>query len=89
LIVDASLNRSEIDKRFELGKTLTNIGRGLQVTPSARVKTGLVTSDGTIVVGSEDPPAIMFFTPVPVDGNLQWTCRGVPEKYLPQSCKGD
>ena len=87
LIVASSHSRHMMSERFDKSKSLRAIGEGLTIEKSKRVKEGLVTEDGIIILASDDPPAIVLVSPMAVDGQLTWKCRGVPRKFTPISCK--
>jgi hypothetical protein len=86
LILATANYRSQISDRFESQKTLSNIGAGLQVELSKRVRSGIVTPDGTIVLVSEDPPAVVLVSPHIEAGKLIWKCSGFPRSVMPKSC---
>lgn len=86
LILATANYRSQISDRFESQKTLSNIGMGLQVELSRRVRSGIVTTDGTIVLASEDPLAVVLVSPQIEAGKLIWKCSGVPRSVMPKSC---
>jgi hypothetical protein len=88
LILATANYRSQISDRFESQKTLSNIGAGLQVELTSRVRSGIVTSDGTIVLASEDPPAVVLVSPQIEAGKLIWRCSGIPKSVMPISCTG-
>jgi len=87
LILSGSTYRTQIDERFDSQKTLDNIGKGIQVELTQRVRSGMVTSDGTIVLVSEDPVAIVILTPHVEQGQLIWKCSGSPKSVLPMPCR--
>ncbi|WP_342617103.1 hypothetical protein [Rhodoferax sp. GW822-FHT02A01] len=87
LMLSGSSYRTQMDERFESQKTLENIGKGIQVELTQRVRSGMVTSDGTIVLASEDPVAVVFLTPHVEQGKLIWKCSGLPKSVLPMPCR--
>lgn len=87
LIVAASSNRDEIVERFTTQKTLSNIGSSLEIKTGGRVKSGVVTPDGVVILASEDPPAVVLLIPSIAESGLKWKCIGFPSKFMPQSCK--
>jgi len=87
VILAASPIRNEINERFTHNRTLRDVGVGLQVTPSKRVAGGFVTTDGIIVLMSEDPPAVVVIQPQSVEGQITWKCRGSPLKIMPTLCR--
>jgi hypothetical protein len=89
VILAASSYRTQINERFESQKTLDNIGSGIHVELSGRVRSGMVAPDGVIVLASEDPVAVVFLTPHVEQGKLIWKCSGVPKSVLPMSCRED
>lgn len=86
LILATANYRSQIGDRFESQKTLSNIGTGLQIELSRRVRSGTVTPDGIIVLASDDPPAVVLVSPQIESGKLIWKCSGVPKSLMPKSC---
>jgi hypothetical protein len=86
LILATANYRNQISERFESLKTLSNIGTGLQVELSKRVRSGIVTPDGTIVLASEDPPAVVVVALHIEAGKLTWKCSGVPRSVMPKLC---
>lgn len=86
LILATANYRSQIGDRFESQKTLSNIGTGLQIELSKRVRSGTVTPDGTIVLASDDPPAVVLVSPQIESGKLIWKCSGVPRSLMPKPC---
>jgi type IV pilus assembly protein PilA len=87
LILSASNNRVEITNRLAVQKTLRNVGVGLQLDIGNRAKGGLITNDGTIIIASEDPPAVVILSPTLSEGTVTWKCMGFPLKYMPISCR--
>lgn len=81
--------RAEINKRFVQQNTLNEIGVGLNLGfPERRAKDiGIVTSDGTIIMASQDPPATIVLQPVTGGKELTWKCLGFPTKYVSSSCQ--
>jgi hypothetical protein len=60
-----------------------------RLAPGGRVTGAYVKSDGTIFAMSDDPPALYIRLPEPVNGDKKWRCFGVPEKYMPSTCRDD
>lgn len=87
VVLAASSHRSVISERFEQTHSLRGIGSGMTVVPAGRVKKGIVTSDGVIVLASDDPPAVVFVTPELIDGKLSWRCSGWPQNIMPMLCR--
>ena len=87
VVLAASSYRSVISDRFEQAHSLRDIGKGIAVIPAGRVKKGLVTSDGVIVVASDDPSVVVFLTPEVLGGKLNWRCSGWPQKIMPMLCR--
>lgn len=87
VVLAASSYRSAISDRFEQTHSLRDIGNGIAVVPAGRVKKGLVTSDGVVVVASDDPSVVVFMTPEILDGKLNWRCSGWPQKIMPMMCR--
>ena len=87
IVLYASSFKTEITQRALKTKSLANVGIGMQVLPSRRVKGGMVTKDGVIIVTSEDPPAVVILTPDIQGGEIKWQCRGYPTKYMPAMCR--
>lgn len=87
LLVASSESRTAMSERYARSKSLHDLGKGLVIDKSKRVKEAEVASDGLIILASDDPPAIVFISPMAVDGQLTWKCRGLPNKHMPASCR--
>lgn len=87
LIVAASESRAVMTERYAQNRSLFDIGKGVSVEKSKRVKEAQVTSNGDIILASDDPPAIVLISPSVVEGQLTWKCRGTPNKHMPASCR--
>jgi len=87
LILGASPYRMGINERFAIQKTLQGIGNGLKVEKKGKIKGGFITSDGDIVLVSDDPLAVVLIRPTPSKGELEWTCLGYPSQSMPGSCR--
>lgn len=86
----ASDLKTSITERISKTNTLEKAGSGLQVKAQDRVVGGFVTDSGTIVLISENPPAVVTMTPQIVDGKTgesKWTCLGYPQKLMPMMCR--
>lgn len=87
LLVAASESRTTMSERYAQSKSIHDIGKGLVIEKSKRVKEAQVTLDGMIILASDDPPAIVLITPLVVDGQLTWKCSGLPSKHMPALCR--
>jgi hypothetical protein len=84
--------RETIEGKVKTSKTLEKSGLDVSVQPAGRVSGGFVTDTGTIILISEDPPAVVTMTPVlknPNNGDVHWQCRGYPEKVFPLMCRAE
>lgn len=93
LLIHAKQISHDISWRYHTSKSLTDIGSGLDVEPAGRVAggkvltSGKVLPDGTIIVVSEDPPALVILRPTVENDELKWSCFGVPENLMPRGCR--
>jgi hypothetical protein len=87
VLAGASL-RSEVEKNALARQTLAGSGSGVEFRPSGRVRWGMVTAEGQIVVVGDDPPVVFTFTPALVGGSITWTCHGFPTRFAPKMCRG-
>lgn len=88
MLVDTSAQRAEIAERIFQRGNVAEVGQGMVFTPTNRAKAGSIQNDGSIVVISDDPPAALLLVPsIDASGEIQWTCKGVPEKAAPLSCR--
>jgi Tfp pilus assembly major pilin PilA len=83
MMVSTSPLRATIGERALAKNSLEDVGEGMKIVPSGRVKGGVVTRDGLIILASDEPPAVVIFTPEFQDSEVQWKCIGFPTKYMP------
>lgn len=87
LILSTAPLRSEINGRIAQGKSLSGVGAELQIEVAGRTKWGVVTNDGSIIIASEDPLAVVVLQPKLVSGEVSWKCSGFPiQDIIPGSC---
>jgi hypothetical protein len=79
--------RTTIGERALAKKSLENGGEGMKIVPSGRVKGGVVTKDGSIILASDEPPAVVVLTPEFQNSKVQWKCIGFPTKIMPATCR--
>lgn len=82
--------REMIEGKVTASKTLEKSGLGVSVKPGGRVSSGFVTDTGTIILISDNPAAVLTMTPALKtlsSGEVQWQCRGYPEKIFPMMCR--
>lgn len=83
-----SLNlKQAITERIQATHTLSHAGSGLTITPNNHISDGLVTADGTIVIASNDPPAVIILTPALHGTEVRWQCQGFPRAHVPFMCR--
>lgn len=87
LVFSASQSSDEIEERYEARKTLKDVGTGLAIPISGRVRYGLVTSDGVAIAVGDDPPAIAILTPNIEGDRFSWKCLVFPTKSAPGMCR--
>jgi hypothetical protein len=87
MIIFASPLRAIIDERALAKNSLKNVGKEMQIVPSGRVKSGVISQDGLIILASDEPPAVVVFVPEFQDSKVHWQCIGVPAKYMPARCR--
>ena len=87
IVLYGSSFRQAITERAEKQHSLKDTGRGLTVNPKGRVSGGYVSSDGVIVVTSDDPFAIVVLRPTMENTSVKWSCSGFPLKWMPGSCR--
>lgn len=88
IVVSAGSSRTAIEQNLLRTGTLVGSGSGVRVQQGGRIKFGLVTSDGVIIAGSDDPAFVVTLTPSIVQGTVTWVCRGYPAQHAPLSCRG-
>lgn len=87
-LIGTSAQREEIAKRILQQGSVGGAGQGMVYAPSGRAKAGLIQSDGSIVIVTDDPPTALVLAPsIEAPGKVQWTCKGVPEKAVPLTCR--
>lgn len=89
LVLHASAFRSQIEERAQKTKSLAGSGKGLEIKPDGRLKSGTITEDGVIVVAGDDPPAVIMFVPTMTKDGVKWQCIGQPAKHLPRMCRDE
>jgi hypothetical protein len=68
--------------------TLEGSGLGVEFAPRGKFTNGgYVSRNGTIVVTTGDPIAILIFQPRMEKGSVTWSCSGYPSKVLPAACR--
>ena len=94
IILMLSNQREEITERIQAAKTVENSGAGIAINKQGCIVDAMVTESGMMVAISQDPPAVVTFTPEyikPVktaeNGEVKWTCVGYPQKAMPMSCR--
>ena len=87
MLVSAGEIRHEINDRIKSGQSLKDAAAGITITPSGRVKWGTVTSDGMIILMSDDPAAVVVLEPSLSGSELKWTCSGFPNAFMPTACR--
>jgi len=87
VILYGSSIRQKITERAEKQHFLKDTGRGLTVDPKGRVSGGYVSPDGTIVITSDDPFAIVVLRPSMEKTSVKWSCTGFPLEWMPGSCR--
>jgi type IV pilus assembly protein PilA len=86
-IVIASSLKTEITQRALAKKSLVNVGVGMQMAPAGRVKGGMVTREGVIIVVIEEPVAVVVLAPKMEGEEVKWECHGFPAKHMPAACR--
>lgn len=79
--------KHEISERLAAGKSLSEAVDAMTVTPSGRVKWGRVTSDGLILLASDDPIVVVIIEPSVSGNEVRWKCRGFPVSSMPKMCR--
>lgn len=94
IILILSNQREEITQRIQTAKTVENSGAGIAINKQGRIVDAVVTESGTMIAISQDPPAVVMFTPefikpanTTTNGEVKWTCLGYPRKAMPMSCR--
>lgn len=87
LILATASIRMEIEGRIDQRQSLESVGAGLHIKHEGRIKGGLITNDGVIVIAGDDPPAVVILQPTLIEGKVTWKCSGFPQKYMPMSCR--
>jgi hypothetical protein len=87
LLASSSTLKQAITERIQENHTLSHTGSGLTITPNNHVSGGLVTADGTIIIASNDPPAVIILTPALHGTEVQWQCQGFPPAQVPSMCR--
>lgn len=87
LFVMAAPARAEIVQRAVQRQTIAGVGAGLIIPVSGRLKKGLITKNGTIIMASDDPPAVVVLEPNLSNQEMNWKCSGYPAKYMPVMCR--
>jgi hypothetical protein len=87
LLLTASSFKQEVTERALDQKSLTGAGTGLKVIPTTRLKAGIVTEDGVIVIAASTPPAIAVFIPKFDAGRVVWNCRIYPAEFAYEECR--
>jgi Tfp pilus assembly major pilin PilA len=77
----------EIEQYATTNNTLEAVGDGLQLKALPHGAEGFVTSNGTIVFVSKDPPAAVVMEPQLTGNQISWKCRGVPQRSMPAPCR--
>lgn len=84
--------REKIEAKVKASRTLEKSGLDVSIQAGGRVSSGFVTDTGTIILISDDPAAVVTMTPAlksPNNGDVQWRCRGYPEKVFPVMCRAE
>lgn len=88
VLLGTSAQRSEIAERILQRGSVVGAGQGMVFAPSAPAEAGLIQSDGSMVILSDNPPTALVLVPsIDAAGTVQWTCKGFPEKAIPLPCK--
>jgi len=87
LVLAAASARPAIAERIVKAQSVSGVGAGIHVELNRRAKAEVVTNEGTIIVASDDPPAVVIFRPALVDGAVTWKCSGLPAKVMPVMCR--
>jgi len=84
-------------EKFQSDQDTTNMGVGTTVVPGGKVATATTGADGIVVltgiqtgnsatnVGTAVTITLTPFTNAA--GSLSWSCTGVPNRYMPASCR--
>lgn len=81
--------RGLISNRIQTTGFAKGSGSGLQLDFDEREVSGVILDNGQIALLGKKPSAALFLTPAWVDGKIQWTCIGMPEKVVPINCRRD
>ena len=87
ILLAASSLRAEIAAKAMEAGSVRGAGRGLVLAPPGRVRVGVVTDDGVIVLAAEDPAVVFMLSPALADGKVSWVCKGFPERLVPLTCR--
>jgi hypothetical protein len=87
MLSSADKPHNQITDRVKNGQSLKDAAAGITITPSGRVKWGTVTSDGMIILMSDDPAAVVVLEPSLSGSELKWTCSGFPNAFMPTACR--
>lgn len=87
VLLAGSVLRPKIEAWVTEHGSLTGSGRGMSLAQDRRVRGGLVTNDGVIIIAGDDPPVVFILSPALVQGKVEWKCYGYPAKVAPASCR--
>lgn len=88
MLLETSAQRAEITERILQRGSVVGAGQEMVFAPSAPAEAGLIQSDGSMVILSDNPPTALVLVPsIDAAGTVQWTCKGFPKKAVPLPCK--
>jgi hypothetical protein len=87
VILGTASAKEAIETRALAQGKVDEAGRGVKFPIQGRIKFGMVTTDGKIIAGAEDPLYVVVLIPTMDQKEVRWTCSGFPSKISPASCR--
>lgn len=78
--------REAIAKRIIQRHSVSGTGAE-RISATGRIEDGLVSNDGTIVVMTIEPRAVVILQPMLGDGKVEWKCFVSPAILVPKGCQ--